>query len=39
MPSQVVHQYEVGDVAELLLRKGANGLSIEAVRELWKACY
>jgi hypothetical protein len=34
MPSQVVRQYEVGDGAELPLRKGANGLSIEAVREL-----
>jgi hypothetical protein len=34
MPSQVVRQYEAGDVAELQLRKGANGLSIEAVGEL-----
>jgi hypothetical protein len=34
MRSQVVRQYEVGDVAERQLRKGANGLSIEAVREL-----
>jgi hypothetical protein len=34
MRSQVVRQYEAGDVAELLFRKGANCLSIEAVREL-----
>jgi len=34
MPSQVVCQYEVRDVAERQLRNGANGLSIEAVREL-----
>jgi hypothetical protein len=34
MPSQVVRQYEAGDVAERQFRKGANGLSIEAVREL-----
>jgi hypothetical protein len=34
MPSQVVPQYQVGDVAERQLRKRANGLSIEAVREL-----
>jgi hypothetical protein len=34
MPSQVVRQYEAADVAEWQFRKGANGLSIEAVREL-----
>jgi hypothetical protein len=34
MTSQVVRQYEAGEVAELQLRKGANGLIIEAVREL-----
>jgi len=34
MRSQVVRQYEVGDVVERQLRKGTNGLSIEAVREL-----
>jgi hypothetical protein len=34
MRSQVVRQYKTGDVAESQLRKGANGLSIEAVREL-----
>jgi hypothetical protein len=34
MRSQVVPQYEAGEVAERQLRKGANGLSIEAVREL-----
>jgi hypothetical protein len=34
MPSQVVRQYEVGDVVEWQLRRGANGLSMEAVREL-----
>jgi hypothetical protein len=34
MRSQVVRQYEGGDVAEWQFRKGANGLSMEAVREL-----
>jgi hypothetical protein len=34
MPSQVFRQYQVRDVAERQLRKGANGLKIEAVREL-----
>jgi hypothetical protein len=33
MPYQVVRPYEAGDVADRQLRKGANGLSIEAVRE------
>jgi hypothetical protein len=39
MQSQVVPQYEVGDVADRQFRKGANGLSIEPVRELEKVCY
>ena len=34
MLSQVVRQYEARDVTQWQLREGANGLSIEAVREL-----
>jgi len=34
MRSQIVDSYEVGDIVERQLTKGANGLSIEVVREL-----